>query len=436
MSSNSLLSNAPDEADNWRLTQIAIIVLIIGACTFLYPHRISDFWVRYSQRLLPTSYAAVSASSAVIAFLNIMLATFVLCYPIKLPLHLPFSDSAIPQVARRSFSQLIRGWRLLWLAWILLYAWLAANWLGLLAGMNEKAVRYIADAFNMLNGFWFFYLFFVLDLPSVTDSSKPDRTKSFHRSIITALVLGVIAFTISALVDFNRIAPVEGQIADTLVRQLVGGYTAIGMAFFFGRLDSHHLPMPRVILAPLYLYVILQMSWGRIVISKNPNNDSDALAILLLALILKFVLFVVVYKKLASGSLLRYFIDVEEAWREKHQQAYASTELNAAPPEAMPIFTEAHEESTMPARSNAVAFHFVIAGFSLFVFAAGAGVSLNTILPVLTIIGGLGVGLLLIYYASTSTKGALAKMCFYAAAFILLFEVIEFIDAMMRHSKR
>ncbi len=78
-------------------------------------------------------------------------------------------------------------------------------------------------------------------------------------------------------------------------------------------------------------------------------------------------------------------------------------------------------------------FYLAMIGLAVFLLAAAAGVAAKTVLPILAVFGGFGLGLLLIYHASTTARGSFARIAIYAAAFILLFEVIEFIDAIVAH---
>lgn len=49
---------------------------------------------------------------------------------------------------------------------------------------------------------------------------------------------------------------------------------------------------------------------------------------------------------------------------------------------------------------------------------------LESLLPILAILGGLGAALLLVYEALTTEKGTIAKIGLYTASFLLIFEVI------------
>jgi hypothetical protein len=167
----------------------------------------------------------------------------------------------------------------------------------------------------MVNGFLFYYLFFVLDQPSVKTNLEPKRANQFHRNKYTALILGIVAFLMSVVV--NKLDP-NGAYAGTLGQRLIGAYTAIGMILFFGRLDSHYLKVPRVILAPLYLYGLIQLFWEHNISINNWGVERvalDQITIFSLALILKFVIFVTLSTWIRDGRFFQYIIEAEEGLR-------------------------------------------------------------------------------------------------------------------------
>lgn len=84
----------------------------------------------------------------------------------------------------------------------------------------------------------------------------------------------------------------------------------------------------------------------------------------------------------------------------------------------------------------AFVLYLLLAGVGILMFGAATGISSHAMLPILSIFGGFGVGLLLIYYAATVTRGVALKIFLYAAAYILLFEVVEMVDALVAHPKR
>jgi hypothetical protein len=159
----------------------------------------------------------------------------------------------------------------------------------------------------MINGFFFYYMFFVLDQPSVPSESEPNRAKKFRQNIYVTIVLGIIIFIVSI---FLRGKPVGAGGEGILVEKLAPAYIAVGMAFFFGRLDSHYVRAHRVLLAPLYLYAVIQLFWGESTLSREFNPER--VTILGLALILKFVIFVTLSKWIIDGRFRNYFVVAKE----------------------------------------------------------------------------------------------------------------------------
>ena len=198
-----------------------------------------------------------------------------------------------------SFKQLLLGWRLLWLTWIPFYACLSARWLYQIS--DDNAFWRVVNALNMVNGFFFYYLFFVLDQPSVPTESEPDRAKMFRRNVRVTIAVGIVIFIVSTFF--------QGQ--GFLAEKLSPAYIAVGMAFFFGRLDSHYLRAHRVLLAPLYLYAVIQLFWGR-ESAVNLAFDPERIAIFVLAFILKFVIFITLSQWIRDGRFRKYFVVAKE----------------------------------------------------------------------------------------------------------------------------
>jgi hypothetical protein len=239
----------------------------------------------------------------VIASLNVTLAVFVL---VDLWLVHPVERSKDKSPAAVSFKQLLLGWQLLWATWIPFYGLLAVTWF--YHASDDSLIWHVLNALNMVNGFFFYYLFFVLDQPSVPTESEPNRAKKFHRNVLITIVLGVIVFVVSV---FFHGKPTSAGGHGVLVDKLAPAYIAVGMAFFFGRLDSHYLRAHRVLLAPLYLYAVIQLFWGRESALKT-DFDPERVTIFVLALILKLVIFITLSKWIRDGRFRRYFIVAKE----------------------------------------------------------------------------------------------------------------------------
>ena len=149
-------------------------------------------------------------------------------------------------VARRAWHQFRRGWSCLWFAWMALYVWMAAYW-GL-GGDGEQGfwARWgppVADLFNVLSSFVFFYLFLVLDRPSVKAEGLPQRDRAFRRSLLAVGTICAATALLSilgrfGLFELDAFGPTTGSIL-----------VAMSMAFFVGRLSDSHLKVKRSLLA-------------------------------------------------------------------------------------------------------------------------------------------------------------------------------------------
>lgn len=96
---------------------------------------------------------------------------------------------------------------------------------------------------------------------------------------------------------------------------MVASYVAVGMAFFFGTLDSHYLKVPRIILAPLYLYAVIQLFWDQNTFANNQTFLPERVTIFSMALILKFVIFLVLSKLIRHERFREYFVIAEKGLR-------------------------------------------------------------------------------------------------------------------------
>lgn len=296
---NEKINNSSSKAT----TIIASAALFISILGFLIGIKFFE-WVK---GLLPNRPTLLEAF---IALLNILLSAFVLM-DMKFFRPIEYADNDTP--ASRSFKQLLYGWRRLWIVWILLYTCLAVNWFGLLNNNDYKAwkgaVELGADVFNIINGFFFYYLFFVLDQPSVATEEEPKRAKEFHHNIYIALSLGIIVLIASRLTKLPYFPGAQGILGESLI----GAYTAVGMVFFIGRLDSHYLRLRRVVLAPLYLYGIIQLYWGH---GNVGTPDPEQVTIFSLALILKLVIFLFLSEWIKDGRFYQYIVTAEKGLRQ------------------------------------------------------------------------------------------------------------------------
>ena len=209
-------------------------------------------------------------------------------------------------VARRAWHQFRRGWSCLWFAWMALYVWMAAYW-GL-GGDGEQGfwARWgppVADLFNVLSSFVFFYLFLVLDRPSVKAEGLPQRDRAFRRSLLAVGTICAATALLSilgrfGLFELDAFGPTTGSIL-----------VAMSMAFFVGRLSDSHLKVKRSLLAPLYFYVALQMLWHLSVMAGARHQLANAL-VLFGALVLKVYLFALLMRWIQDGKLQTYFDEV------------------------------------------------------------------------------------------------------------------------------
>jgi hypothetical protein len=210
----------------------------------------------------------------------------------------------------QTMKQFWRGWRWIWLTWLALYVWLSVCWLQPEWYDQHMILTWsVADSLNIANAFGFFFCFLALDEPSVPTAEEPNRAKGFHRHLLIIFGVGILIGVISVMgrvlngsadpTHFGALGPV-----------LSSCYTGLAMAYLFGRLDSHHMKIPRILLAPLYLYVIIQLAW--VIFQAQPPDSVVPSMFFGAALILKILLFAVVTYWLDRGVLLDYLRQSEE----------------------------------------------------------------------------------------------------------------------------
>lgn len=219
------------------------------------------------------------------------------------------TERRTPTLVDAAMDQFWRGWIWIWISWGLLYLWML---LGSYIPNHPSLVWSIADAINVMNGIGFLYCFLVLDEPDACFSKNREKSKRFARHVAFVVVIGL---TMAALAALGR-APWGGSLKYT-GPLAVGCYTGLAMAYLFGRFDSHYMRVPRLLLLPFYLYVVIRLGW--FMVSAGPPDQTGypsfttmGLVVLGGALILKFPLFMIVNQWLREGTLYRYIKSIYE----------------------------------------------------------------------------------------------------------------------------
>ncbi len=208
--------------------------------------------------------------------------------------------------------QFSKGWIALWIGWLLLYFWMSFKWgyednLQLQSLWSQRAAFSkfswaVADVLSMISTISFFYLFFVMDVKTVT--LKEDRKeKPFVNAMGTVLLISFSFLFLSIIDRFTDFGVMDGAL--TLLYSMI---TSISMLYFFARLDSHVFNVNRLLLAPLYLYAIIQVNWNNM---KAPEFAVQGLIFFLIAFLLKIYLFFIVHGWLKNGDFQRYFREVK-----------------------------------------------------------------------------------------------------------------------------
>ncbi len=217
------------------------------------------------------------------------------------------NPTALPRhpVAREAWRQFLNGVDALVLSWAALYLWLSWLWAGAyLPGILPEAwssarLLAIADLLNAAGSVVFLYLYLVLDKPSVPSPELPDRDVDFHDAWCACVALG-LAVTLAAVLGrlgwLGSVSPLGPMLGSFLA--------AVAMMYLFGRFDYRSMRVGRLAVAPLYLYVALQVAWDRVATTEVSLGAELAFA---LALVLKLYLLACLVRWARDRRLQRYF---------------------------------------------------------------------------------------------------------------------------------
>ena len=170
------------------------------------------------------------------------------------------------QLVAPAYRQFMFGWRFVWISWLILFLWLSMAWSepASLTGIADHGRNAFGDILNGLTGLPFYYLFLVLDRPSISTGRNPHATREFKNSLLVYSAIGcaVSLFAVAEHFGFDdAYFNLEARGLKGVGSGLIALNVAVAMAYFFGRLDSKRLQVDRWMLGPLYVYVALQMSW-------------------------------------------------------------------------------------------------------------------------------------------------------------------------------
>ncbi len=230
------------------------------------------------------------------------------------PMGVPQGKFLRNEIARDTFHRFLKGWSAIWVSWFLLYLYLGVVLLlpNKASATQHLALQITVDFLNISNSAAFFYLFLILDMPRATTTHEPEKNKEFQKGF-TAVI--AICFAVFFFSGFSRANPVEGNLVGTYVSGLL---VAISMAYVFGRLDSHYMSVNRWMLAPLYLYAVIQVSGPELVDFSGVSKDTQQRVFFSGVLVLKTYFFMVVYYWLQNGHFERYFNTASERIKDRH----------------------------------------------------------------------------------------------------------------------
>lgn len=255
-----------------------------------------DELLQYASDYYEVSRGGIALGSAIGSFLIILLFLLFIFSNLQT---LDQDHTEWIDVARKSFRQLIKGWEYVGLTWLLLYAFVSCVWIfDEILVIPRSIFGVVADLFNLLNSFAFFYIFLVMDMPSVPSKDNPQRDHPFKKAWNGIVFTGCLCLLISLP---SRI----GLFQDNVIGSLpLASFCALSMTYFVGCLDSYYLEIKRVMLAPLYLYAIYQVIGPFLIASEGLTNYLDGY--LLGAAILKTYLCFVIILWFKEKSFQKY----------------------------------------------------------------------------------------------------------------------------------
>ncbi len=137
----------------------------------------------------------------------------------------------------------------------------------------------------------------------------------------TPIVIGVTLLSVLAICQFLAVLNHSSSEQLDWFGWSSGVAAGATMAFFVGRLQSRFFGPPTWLVMSLYVYAVIQTAWP--VFMRDVNVT---LMLVSLALLLKILLFYLVYWTFRSGTLLYYFMKVRET--ESFEGARRSSEID------------------------------------------------------------------------------------------------------------
>jgi len=205
-------------------------------------------------------------------------------------------------VARSAWRQYGAGIDALCLHWVVLYGLLLFAWTrgeGFGASAGGRATMVAVELVNAVGGLIYFFLFFVLDRPTVATDDEPRRDAHFREAWLGVVAVAALAAFGSAMARLDR---VPGEALIEVARHGSPVVVAIGMMYLFGRFDSTSMGIRPLSIAPLWGYVALQATWAR---ASGPD-DLVSTGVFALAFVLKLYFLAMQFIWTREGRIQRH----------------------------------------------------------------------------------------------------------------------------------
>lgn len=165
----------------------------------------------------------------------------------------------------KSLSQFYYSWLVVWGLWLVFY--LGKFVYALIEVIYATEDKHIFDqlsryenlfenTFNILNSFVIFFIYMVITISTVKQSTPGHNLKQMNRYILVLAIIGLICF----MFDLGSLAMNNDYYAWQLFLKLSISFIAcISLMALLGRLNSSFLEIPQWLILSLYIYAALQM---------------------------------------------------------------------------------------------------------------------------------------------------------------------------------
>ncbi len=205
-----------------------------------------------------------------------------------------------------SLKQFQGGWLAILISLLFFYLWLTTKYICYdLFNLKEPenlalATRFnlvtntLSDFFHLTTGFFYLYLYHILDLRSISTAEHPERSREFRRSMVYSSLAALFIFVFTTL----------GRFYDWKVFIMVYSlFSVVAMSMFFSRLNSQLMDDGRAFIPVFYTYAAVQAGYPYL----TDMYDIRGKVVIAAVLVFKIFLFSVINSYMQRGRFRKYF---------------------------------------------------------------------------------------------------------------------------------